>query len=465
MKTKSNLKSNAQSVTTPPWWRIGPLLLAIVALALVPSFGERYGSEIQSREMTKLNVSSAVFQEESTTSEIDLPEIQLPDIQLPDVPPEASDPANDYSAEALQNSLRSSMSEDQLSAADLAAANQMVETLAPADWLGPLAPVALSPFFGITCLSGLALWSPDWMPGNGLLNSATPLKNPTLFWSFAALTIITSLPRLSKVSKPIAAAVDKVEAYAGIITLIIIRFMASPSDAWIDSPEIVEAGIVSSSIDVFLYGAMVINVLVINSVKFFFEFLIWLTPIPFLDACFEVANKAACVFLMAIYSFSPTLATLLNITMFVVCLLVLRWISRRVKFYRHMMFDSLWPMVSATYGRPSTAELIVFPKHDWRGFQDKACLTLKRNDDGWLLHQTRLLRSPLMADLPPDAKLTIKQGWLTNTIEINGEQPVVMIFSRRYHARLQDVADLLGAEVEVTESASDQRSAAKAEFV
>ncbi|MEZ6090059.1 MAG: hypothetical protein R3C05_18935 [Pirellulaceae bacterium] len=445
-----------------PWWRLGPVMFALILLVAIPSgFDSPSIVRRQASSTDSVSVVQVAFQQNESATGDASPEIELPEITLPEV---NGDDNAESAPQPLRDQLRQSMSQDQLSAADLAAANETIQRLAPADWLGPLAPVALSPFFGITCLSGLALWSPEWMPGNGLLNSATPLKNPALFWSFAALTIITSLPRLSKVSKPIAAAVDKIEAYAGIITLIAIRYMTMPSEVIVDSPEIAEAGIVSSSIGALLYVAMVINVLVINSVKFFFEFLIWLTPVPFLDACFEVANKTVCGLLMAVYSFSPTLATLLNLAMFAVCLLLLRWISRRVRFYRHMMFDSLWPMFQRTYAQPRRAELVVFPKHDWSGFQDKACLTICREQDGWSVRQTRWLRTPLIAQIPANSTLRIRQGWLTNTLEISGDQPVVLIFSRRYHSRLEEVAHLLGAEFELISRPVD-RTESKAEFV
>ena len=44
-----------------------------------------------------------------------------------------------------------------ISEAEIVAAQQFGQTLSIAEWLGPMAPVALSPFFGITCLSVLII--------------------------------------------------------------------------------------------------------------------------------------------------------------------------------------------------------------------------------------------------------------------------------------------------------------------
>lgn len=368
------------------------------------------------------------------------------------------------SAEVIEQSLKDSMPAEQWSAENLAAANALITTLAPTDWLGPLAPLALSPFFGITCLSGLAIWSPDWMPGNGLLTQSTPLKNSTLFWVFAILTVVTSLPKLSKVSKPVAAVVDHVEAYAGIITLLVIRYMATSSQG--SSPvedSVLQAGMLSFSLDAILCIVMIINVIVINSVKFFFEFLIWITPIPLLDACFEVANKTACAALISIYAFSPMLATVFNLILFLGCLVVLRWVNRRVKYFRHMIFDSIWPMLNQRYGDPRHDQLTVFPSAAWNGFPTRTCLTLYRKQDGWVLRQSRWFRPPLEFQLPSDARFRIEQGWMVNVLEIVTHERIKMSFSRRYQRRLDALAQRMGADIGLS-SEPCSPIAAKAEF-
>lgn len=50
----------------------------------------------------------------------------------------------------------------------------------PADIIGPLAPVALSPFFALTCLSGASLLAdsgllPDRLAKSAVVNSSSPL--------------------------------------------------------------------------------------------------------------------------------------------------------------------------------------------------------------------------------------------------------------------------------------------------
>ncbi len=73
------------------------------------------------------------------------------------------------------------------------------------------------------------------------------MNNPTLFWTMATLALLTSLPRFSKVSKPLAMAVESLESYASVIILIAVKFLSSGATS--HQPEVALAGIGSMSLD------------------------------------------------------------------------------------------------------------------------------------------------------------------------------------------------------------------------
>jgi hypothetical protein len=131
----------------------------------------------------------------------------------------------------LPDSLPPSLTENPLSLGDQQQAQALTQSIQAAEWLGPLAPIAISPFFGITCLAAISQFGGDFLPVNSFVSNNPVLNNPTIFWIFLALTLLTSLPRFTKVSKPAAQAIDQVEAYAGIITILIIRFLPG----WLES--------------------------------------------------------------------------------------------------------------------------------------------------------------------------------------------------------------------------------------
>lgn len=342
--------------------------------------------------------------------------------------------------------------------AEIVVADQLAGTIRATEWLGPMAPIALSPFFGVTMLSGLSLFAPDWIHNNRFLQSTPALQDQRLFWTFLLLTIATSLPRLTKISKPLAQALDRVETYGTIIILLLIRFFSGEAGDHLrlETPEVViagtavvHAGIVELSANALLSIAMVINILVINGVKFFFEFLIWLTPFPAIDAIFEACNKTLCAALMAIYAFSPTLATILNLCILVVCALALRWIHRRVIFYRTLVLDPILSWLFRARSIPSKPELIIFPRVEWEGFTPLSRLRLLVQDDHWVVEQVRWFLPSKRYMLPCDSHgLHIESGLLSNLLVIKqGNQQIAHFsFSRRYSSQLPQLAAVIRAE-------------------
>lgn len=340
-----------------------------------------------------------------------------------------------------------------LEAEQIGSTNQWVTSLGLAEWMGPLAPVALSPFFGVTCLSGLSLWGPEWVTNNAMIGNSSVLRSRMLFCIFLSLTILTSVPRFTKVSKPLAQAVDRLEAYSVIVILLIVKFASAHQSPGNEAVTLAQLGAISFTFDSLLAIAMIINVLVINSVKFFFEFMVWLTPIPFLDAVFEVCNKAVCATLIAIYAFSPTIATAINLGALLVALIIFRWVNRRVRFYRTMLLDPVLAWVWPAYGRLDVAELIVFPKAPVGPFQAKSRLKLYREDDeqgGWILQEASWWRPDRSHQISADATALVQLGWIMHCIhftEPNGEE-LRLSFSRRYGSvQLQELLDEFGIRI------------------
>ena len=339
-------------------------------------------------------------------------------------------------------------------AKDIASINAWAQTMHIADWLGPLAPVALSPFFGMACLSGLALYGPEALTNNALLGSSGPLKSELLFFVFIGLTLLTSLPRLSKVSKPFAQAIDQLETYSVIIILLAIKFLSISAESE-TGPQVamIQLGVLSFTVDTLLMIAMVVNVVVVNSVKFFFEFLVWLTPIPTVDAIFEVCNKALCAALMAVYAFSPTIATIINVVILLAALVVFRWASRRVRFYRTMMMDPVLSRVWPSYGRPKEDALVVFPQSKLGPFKAKSRLKLTKNGEHWKLQEANWWMPTRTHAISADSPPVIKRGWLMHSLSVGdgsadgGRGQHSLRFSRRYDGSLNDLCSRLGLAV------------------
>ena len=342
-----------------------------------------------------------------------------------------------------------------LSRSDMSKANGLAGSVRASEWLGPLAPIAISPFFGVTLLAGLAQFGADWMPVNQFLSNNAILKNPAVFWVFLILTLLTSIPRFTKVSKPAAQAIDQLEAYAGIITIILLRVMMMPEEApMAEGPIAMQAGFFSMTADTLMCVAAIINIVVINTVKFFFEVSVWLIPFPFVDAMLEVANKSACVALMAVYAYNPVIATILNLIIFTACLIAFRWIHRRTVYLRTMLLDPVLALAWPGYGMPKKQRITVFNKEALGPFAPKSKLMLMRQETRWKLVEQRLLLPGKSMEIDPSTKLMIHRGVLGNkfqfsTPDISDGEENELVFSRRYSGNLDELAKLLGVGIHV----------------
>jgi hypothetical protein len=311
---------------------------------------------------------------------------------------------------------------------------QISRLVAAQEWLGPISAIALSPFFGLTILSGMATYGPTALrEHSSLLGITGPMNNPVLFWCMAILTVITSLPRLTKFSKPLAMAAEKIEAYSAVIILIALRFTADynagdPSTAFLhdSSMPLAQAGFLSLPFDALLALAMAVNLIVVNTVKLLIDVLIWLIPFPSIDALLELTNKAICGLLLGIYAFSPWLALGINMVIFAVSALLFFRAKRRLSYFHELMVMPIWSrLTGATLENAKPKK--VFLAKAWRGFPALTCGELHSTPDrgsheivlrGWTAHfkhSGRLEPSAIATGLIADTWVLESDG---ETIEI-----------------------------------------------
>lgn len=234
-------------------------------------------------------------------------------------------------------------------------AAEFAKQISAVEWLGPMSAIALSPFFGLACLSGLANFGPEWATQNSpLLGNLGPMKSQLLFWVMLVLTIITSAPRFTKLSKPIAFVAETLEAYSAIIILAIMKFSSffaeqPSSEAYQLSvyPQMMQAGIGDLTTDLVFTLAAATNIVVVNTIKLGCEFFVWLIPVPFVDSIFEAANKIACVSLALLYAYSPTTSALLNLAIFIACALIFIQVTRYLRYFKYLF---IYPAFRATLG-------------------------------------------------------------------------------------------------------------------
>lgn len=377
------------------------------------------------------------------------------------MPIQQADSASDYSKSDL--------------ALDQAKADQLVSTLETTtqsleivEVLGPLAPVALSPFFGITCLSATSILSEktDIIPNNNLITGNEALNNPMVFATFLVLTLVTSLPKLTTVTKAFAQAADQLETYAGIVSYLVIVYIATGGSSESMDQVVYSAGIVTFTKSTLLMIACIVNIFVINTVKFFFELLVLISPIPTVDAMFEAANKAVTAGLAILYAFSPTLAFAVNVVLFLICLVIFQWTRKRIRYYRSILLgpaarklfrinsdpnSSIQPKIAHQI-QDGTTIVKVFPEKKTGKIKKKDAACIVKSADSLLLVKLRLFRGPVIETLQiENLDGQISKGMFSNTIKFNDtENKTVykLAFSKVYNEAMDTIASELGVQIE-----------------
>ncbi len=266
----------------------------------------------------------------------------------------------------------------------IAAASGLSRQVSTQEWLGPLSAIALSPFFGLACLSGAATYGPDWLQSrSSLFGESSPLNSPLLFWVMLGLTVATSLPRLTKVSKPLSLAVEKLEMYSVVIIFVAMKVVSGSGlpveDSISQTHVVMTAGIGALPLDAFFAVAAFLNIVVVNTIKLFVEVLVWLIPVPTIDAMLELGNKTLCASLMAIYAYSPLIAIALNSCILAVCCLVFFRVKRNLAYVRELI---LMPLIRKIMSWPCDNDrVVVFLKRPWSGLPVKSALILTRSGD------------------------------------------------------------------------------------
>lgn len=324
---------------------------------------------------------------------------------------------------------------------------QITDFVKTTEILGPLTPIALSPFFGITVLSGLANFGGETSWGqlfasNQLLASNPVLNHPATFWIFLGLTVITSLPRLTKVTKPVAQALDWIESYSGLLTSLTI-FVISMSTMNRDTDvalTVQQAGVLSLTVNAFLLVAATVNFIVVKSVRFFFELLIWISPIPLIDAFFEALNKSCCFLLLLVYAYSPTFALFLNLSVFVACVFIFNWAQRRLNYHWYMWLEPVIQWIFPSYRAFDGKNLWVYCEQDFAPFRRYDRLHLYHWEDKWVLMRYDFAWRKCFREFNHDDLPLIEPGGLKNCIVLQQQEPVRFSFHRGFNKHMDAIS-------------------------
>lgn len=323
-----------------------------------------------------------------------------------------------------------------------------------------LGPMAISPFWTLFITSAASCFG----LGNEYIATNPVLGNWVVLFVSFVLVGITTLPNLMKVSKPIGLAAKFLENKAGYIVYAII--IISP---YLINPEISgEMGVVSFGfLDIpataFLMIALAIPYfIVVMTFRYFLEILIFLSPIPLLDAFFEFVKKTTSFLLVIIYFFFPTFGFVLSVFIFILSFIFYRKAKKVTKYFQYIYVK---PIVARLFDKEQTLIASKVPSAVKKMLTNAAfclkCVTRKKtgklpsksvcwfikNDEDIFLCKTRFLQKPIIENLvtADDNKLTISHELHYYIIE--DQQKTIKLNLNKNHSKLiKELAAILELE-------------------
>jgi hypothetical protein len=206
-----------------------------------------------------------------------------------------------------------------------------------------LAPIGISPFLALAAVGFAA--SGGWLDlpaGVGLL------AEPAVFWTLLGVGLVLELGKSSKLTRPLAEGVGTSESVVAVVA----AFLLFAAEMTGDVGPAAEA----STVGAIAWGLVaVVTVSVILALRVLFDVLIWLSPIPFIDAAFELAKTGLTFGLVALAAWAPVAAMATFAVVLVVAILLLR---RAVRAGR-MALTVLWDNTLGYMGPAQAARLPV----------------------------------------------------------------------------------------------------------
>lgn len=194
--------------------------------------------------------------------------------------------------------------------------------------LAMIGPLGLNPFmalasFGLAHGLGLYTLPPD----------LAGLGHPVAIVVFGGIAAFLHFGRSTKLTKPFAEAAGLGESAVAIAVAVALAL----DTLTVTGPA--EAGVLSTSLMLAAALSSVISLLVVRTAL---DILIWISPIPFVDAIFQLIKAGLTLTLVACAILAPSFAVVLNAVILVGAFLVARWALRTARFGLVVLGDLTW---------------------------------------------------------------------------------------------------------------------------
>ena len=315
--------------------------------------------------------------------------------------------------------------------------------------LAQLLPMGINPYatvFLTSVLSKLGIHN-EFVATNPFFDSWGILFLFGLLFLFTAL--VGTVFKTNKATAVVGLADNYLSNHAAILINVIVILTPSFVNSADQNELYQQASILSLSLKTVI--ALIVSVyflVIVTTVRFFIDILIFLTPIPFVDAILEVVKIVLTVFFIGISVFYPKVSVVLSVVLFLIALTMykksLRLVSKTTYLFIYPILN-MFRNNEKLLRNNNTFSIKVYTKDKTLKFKKGTIVRLEKQDETFYLvkHKFLISKKEEKVDL---RKGSISPGYLSSKI-ITKEGHAFLLLNRSYRNHLNEIMEELGMEV------------------
>lgn len=329
-------------------------------------------------------------------------------------------------------------------------------------YIAQLAPMAVNPYLTVflTSLFSNLGWE------NALVTTNPYLGNYWVLGLTGTLVLLTSLPKIlgDKLAGPLTITINYLDSKAAVLInllILVVPVLFNPS------PALNESAVQTMGIDLDIRTAILIFVsvyylIVVMTVRFFIETMIFLSPFPLVDSAFEILKIGLTIGLTVLAFAFPYVAFAIAVFSFLISLLFYQRAKRSLQRMKYLFLDPMLHFIirrkaeqvneKGTRLVDGSPEILipVITSKTVGGIKKSKKVFLCVLDNENSLIQARSFRKPVSELL--NSNFIFKQKVFYTSV--SDEQGEVFRINRSYRKFIPEIAKAMGAEFEANNKKS-----------
>ena len=326
----------------------------------------------------------------------------------------------------------------------------IIENSSLIDQFAQLAPMGINPYATvfITSLCAKLGFHNAFVATNPFFNNWFVLILFGVLFTFTSL--VGTLFKTTKVTAPIALADNYLSNKAALVINGIV--MLAPtllSNDPIGNEIVYQAGLLSINFKtILILIASMYFLIVVMSVRFFVDILIFLSPIPLIDSFLEISKIIITIVFVIISIISPTFSVIISVLLFLISIFLFKRSIRLVDKTKYLI---IYPILNIFRNKVKVLtnghsfSILVYTYKKTLKIKKGEIIRLEKQEDKFFLTRRRFLLSNIKEEIS-FINCSLSQNHL-NIYLTNETGDILLIMNRSYHRYIDEISKIMNIEI------------------